>query len=220
MFDCCDGVVAFGKARQEGGIGFVALVDVVDFFVLVGFADDWGVAVGGGDRFDDFFQAGFVPAFFFCFGKAVGCVGGLGGDVQGVGCAAPAYFGYFIAAFIDNACFDVAQRDGYLGRLRGQGERAVVVGQADGQLVRLEAAFVGQADGDDAGESVGIERLAVDGQLGDRCQMVAARVGYGVKDFNGLVFDGGQDGHGVLLFGLDACDTAGDGHAELQGFAF
>ena len=167
MFDCCDGVVAFGKARQEGGIGFVALVDVVDFFVLVGFADDWGVAVGGGDRFDDFFQAGFVPAFFFCFGKAVGCVGGLGGDVQGVGCAAPAYFGYFIAAFIDNACFDVAQRDGYLGRLRGQGERAVVVGQADGQLVRLEAAFVGQADGDDAGESVGIERLAVDGQLGD-----------------------------------------------------
>ena len=24
----------------------------------------------------------------------------------------------------------------------------------------------------------------------------------------------------VLLFGLDACDTAGDGHAELQGFAF
>lgn len=151
MFDCCDGVVAFGKARQEGGVGFVALVDVVDFFVLVGFADDWGVAVGGGNGFDDFFQAGFVPAFFFCFGKAVGCVGGLGGDVQGVGCAAPAYFGYFIAAFIDNACFDVAQRDGYLGRLRGQGERAVVVGQADGQLVRLEAAFVGQADGDDAG---------------------------------------------------------------------
>lgn len=127
MFDCCDGVVAFGKARQEGGVGFVALVDVVDFFVLVGFADDWGVAVGGGNGFDDFFQAGFVPAFFFCFGKAVGCVGGLGGDVQGVGCAAPAYFGYFIAAFIDNACFDVAQRDGYLGRLRGQGERAVVV---------------------------------------------------------------------------------------------
>ena len=95
-----------------------------------------------------------------------------------------------------------------------------MVGQAYGQLVRLEAAFVGQADGDDAGEGVGIERLAVDGQLGNGCQMVAARVGYGVKDFNGLVFDGGQDGHGVLLFGLDACDTAGDGHAELQGFAF
>ena len=55
MFDCCDGVVAFGKARQEGGVGFVALVDVVDFFFLVGFADDWGVAVGGGDGFDDFF---------------------------------------------------------------------------------------------------------------------------------------------------------------------
>lgn len=50
--------------------------------------------------------------------------------------------------------------------------------------------------------------------------MVAARVGYGVKDFNGLVFDGCQDGHVVLLFSLDACDTAGDGHAELQGFAF
>lgn len=87
--------------------------------------------------------------------------------MQGIGCAAPAYFGYFVAAFIDNACFDVAQGDGYLGRLRGQGELAVVVGQADGQLVRLEAAFVGQADGDDAGESVGIERLAVYGQLGD-----------------------------------------------------
>ena len=50
----------------------------------------------------------------------------------------------------------------------GQGELAVVVGQADGQFVRLEAAFVGQADGDDAGEGVGIEWLAVDGQLGDR----------------------------------------------------
>ena len=69
MFDCCDGVVAFGKARQEGGVGFVALVDVVDFFFLVGFADDWCVAVGGGNGFDDFFQAGFVPAFSFASEK-------------------------------------------------------------------------------------------------------------------------------------------------------
>ena len=34
MLDCGDGVVAFGKARQEGGVGFVALVDVVYFFRL------------------------------------------------------------------------------------------------------------------------------------------------------------------------------------------
>lgn len=31
------------------------VVNVVDFFVLVGFADDWCVAVGSGDGFDDFF---------------------------------------------------------------------------------------------------------------------------------------------------------------------
>ena len=59
------------------------------------------------------------------------------------------------SAFIDNACFDVAQGDGYLGRLRGQGELAVVVGQADGQFVRLEAALSVRLMEMSAGEGVG-----------------------------------------------------------------
>ena len=88
------------------------------------------------------------------------------------------------------------------------GERAVVVVQLEGELVGLEAAFVGELNADDARNGGIAERFAVDGEAGNGREMAAAAVGEGGKYFVGGFRHGVEQAHDYTPTKLRTMPTA------------